>query len=52
MEAPSAGANIMDVIQKGHKISIKGTHDVYSEIEWDGLNVYVKSKNIRPLTIW
>ena len=52
MEAPSAGANIVDVIQKGHKISIKGTHDVYSEIEWDGLSVYVKSKNIRPLTIW
>ena len=52
MAAPSAGANIVDVIQKGHKVSIKGTHDVYAQIEWNGQKVYVKSKSIRPLTIW
>jgi hypothetical protein len=52
MAAPAAGADIVDVIQKGHKVAIKGTHDVWSEIDWDGRQVYVKSKSIRPLTIW
>ena len=52
LEAPAAGADILDVIQKGHKVSIKGTHDVWSKIGWNGEEVYVKSRSIRPLTIW
>lgn len=52
MAAPSAGATVVDVIQKGHKVAIKGTHDVYAKIEWNGQDVYVKSKSIRSLTIW
>jgi hypothetical protein len=52
MSAPAAGADVLDVLQKGHKVEINGSHDVYSEIMWNGEKVYVKTRDLRPLTIW
>ena len=52
MSAPAAGADVLDVLQKGHKVEILGEHDVYSEIIWNGEKVFVKTRDLRPLTIW
>lgn len=52
MAAPSAGSDVLDVIQKGNKLEVNGTYDVWSEVEWNGQTAYVKTRNIKPLTIW
>jgi len=52
MEAPAAGSDVVDVIKKGHKVSIKSKHDVWVAIEWQDRTAYIKEKNVKPLTIW
>ena len=52
MAGPSAGADVLDVINKGNKITIDKKTDVWLKIEWDGRQGYIKENNVRPLTIW
>jgi uncharacterized protein YgiM (DUF1202 family) len=52
MAGPSAGANVIDVISKGNKISINNQKDVWLQIEWKGQTGYVKSNNVRLLSVW
>lgn len=52
MSAPSSGANLVDVIEKGHKVVVEGEEDVWYRIEWDGQEAYIKAKNVKILTIW
>ena len=52
MSGPSAGADVIDVINKGHKIVIENETDVWLQIEWDGQQGYIKNNNVRLLTIW
>ena len=52
MAAPSSGANLIDVITKGHKVIVDGKKDVWYKIEWQGQEGYVKAKNVKLLTIW
>lgn len=52
MEGPSAGADIINVIGKGNKISIHGKKDVWLQINLDGEVGYVKSNNVRLLSVW
>ena len=52
MAGPSAGADVIDVIGKGNKISIEGQKDVWLKIDWEGQTGYVKSNNVKRLSIW
>jgi len=52
MAGPSAGAAVIDVIGKGHKISINGQKDVWLQIDWEGETGYVKRNNVRLLSVW
>lgn len=52
MDGPSAGADVIDVISKGNKISISNQQDVWLQIEWDGQSGYVKNNNVRLLSVW
>ena len=52
MEGPSAGAEVLDVIGKGNKVTIDKQTDVWLKIEWNGQSGYVKNNNVRLLTIW
>lgn len=52
MAGPSAGADVIDVIGKGNKVTINKQTDVWLEIKWDGQHGYIKESNVRPLTIW
>ena len=52
MEAPSAGANLIDITSKGHKVVVSGKKDVWYKIEWQGQDGYVKAKNVKLLTVW
>ena len=52
MAAPSSGADLIDVITKGHKVVVEGKEDVWFKIEWAGEDAYIKAKNVKLLTIW
>ena len=52
MAGPSAGANVIDVIGKGNKISIEGQKDVWLKIEWNGQTGYVRNNNVKRLSVW
>lgn len=52
MAGPSAAADVLDVITKGNKIQINGKKDVWLKIEWNGETGYVKSNNVRRLSVW
>jgi uncharacterized protein YgiM (DUF1202 family) len=52
MTAPSSGADLVDVIEKGHKVVVEGKEDVWYKIEWDGQEAFIKAKNVKLLTIW
>jgi len=52
MAGPSAGADVKDVITKGNKVEISGQSDVWLQIEWQGETGYVKSNNLRRLSVW
>ncbi len=52
MAAPSAGADVIDVITKGNKIEIDNQTDVWYQIEWQGQQGYIKTNNARRLSVW
>ncbi len=42
MSGPSAGASVVEVIGKGHRLKILGKEDVWYRVEWDNKVLYVK----------
>lgn len=52
MAGPSAGADVLDVISKGDKIQIISEQDVWIKIDYRGELGYIKTNNIRRLTVW
>ncbi len=52
MADPSAGADVIEVITKGNKIKINGKQDVWLQIEWQGGVGYIKTINVKRLSIW
>ena len=49
MSQPSAGADLVEVISKGHKVSILDQDGVWVKIKWKDEVAFVREKNIRPL---
>ncbi len=50
MEGPSAGADVVEVIGKGHRLEINGQKDVWIKTSWDNRPVYIKASKLRPVT--
>jgi hypothetical protein len=51
MSGPSAGANVIAVINEGHKLKLLSKKDVWVKVEWLNKPVYVKENRIKPITI-
>lgn len=49
MEAPTAGANLIEISSKGHKIELLKENDIWSEIIWNGQTRYIRSINVIPI---
>jgi hypothetical protein len=49
MSAPSAGSKMIAIIDKGHKVPIIESGEIWTEIEWMDRNLFVRSSNIEPL---
>jgi len=49
MSGPSAGAEVLEIIKKGHRVNVKDAEDVWVQIEWDEQEAYVKADKIRTI---
>ncbi len=46
MKTPSSGADLIEIIDPGHRVNIIDQNDVWLEIEWDGETGFVREGNI------
>jgi uncharacterized protein YgiM (DUF1202 family) len=46
MSGPSAGANVVTLINEGHKLKITGKKDVWLKVEWLDKEAYVKENQV------
>jgi len=49
MDGPSPGANIVAVVTEGHRVSVVGQKDIWSEILWEDRDVFVRSQSLKPI---
>ncbi len=46
MSAPSASSDIIQVINKGHKLYTTRTKDIWHEVYWDNKKAYIRKSNV------
>ncbi|MBL7872158.1 MAG: hypothetical protein JNM78_11140 [Cyclobacteriaceae bacterium] len=51
MSGPSAGANVVSLINEGHKLKIKDKKDVWLKVEWGDKDVFIKEQNVLPVML-
>jgi hypothetical protein len=51
MSGPSAGANVIGVVDEGHKLRMLNRKDVWLEVQWFDQPVYVKENRVTPITL-
>ena len=49
MSGPSAGASVVDVLRKGHRLKVLGREDVWYQVEWKGKVLYVKETGVKQV---
>ena len=50
MTGPSGGADVIGIIEKGHRVEILGTDGVWIKIRWENQEVYVRNSKIKTLS--
>jgi uncharacterized protein with PQ loop repeat len=51
MAGPSSAANVVEIINDGHKVEVIGQKDVWLKIKWAGDVVYVKRNTVVPIRL-
>jgi hypothetical protein len=51
MSGPSAGADIEEIIDAGHRVVIKGNTDAWVEVEWNGKSAYIRRNQLLPVVL-
>ncbi len=49
MSGPSAAAELIEVVDQGHKVDLVGANDIWVEIIWRGKRAFVRESNIQEL---
>lgn len=47
MSGPSAGAEVISIVDKGHRVEIKNDQDVWAEVTWKGQTAYIKKDKLK-----
>ncbi|WP_109832632.1 SH3 domain-containing protein [Reichenbachiella versicolor] len=47
MSAPSSGADLVEVIDKGHRVKVLDQTDVWTKISWQEKEVYIRNEKIK-----
>ncbi|WP_317194895.1 SH3 domain-containing protein [Algoriphagus pacificus] len=46
---PSAGGELLDRVEPGHRVKIKSSKDIWYEVEWKNQTAYIKKDNVTRL---
>jgi tetratricopeptide (TPR) repeat protein len=46
MNAPSAGAKLVRVVRKGHRMNVRSETDIWLQTEWAGKKAYIRKQNV------
>lgn len=46
MDAPSAGAKLVSIIKKGHRLEFEGKQDIWIQVMWNGEPAFVRQQNV------
>jgi uncharacterized protein YgiM (DUF1202 family) len=46
MNAPSAGAQLVYIAQKGHRLDVQGKQDIWVQVLWNGKTAFVRQQNV------
>ena len=49
MSAPSSGAEVVYISEKGHRVEVDGQEDIWTQIEWQGEPAFVRQTNLRQI---
>lgn len=49
MNGPSSGAEVVEIVKDGHRVSIVGKEDVWYKIIWDGGQAYIRQNQLLEL---
>ena len=49
MSAPSAGAHLLGIVEKGHRVKVIRQRDIWLEVEWDQQRAFVREQNVWPV---
>lgn len=50
MEGPSAGAEVVAIVGKGHRLPVKGQKDIWTQTEWNGQTVFIKEDKLKKIS--
>ena len=49
MDAPSSGADVVYISEKGHRVDVNGEEDIWTQIVWNGQPAFVRQQNLREV---
>ncbi|WP_422359230.1 SH3 domain-containing protein [Reichenbachiella sp.] len=50
MTGPSGGADLIEVVKKGHRLNILDEEGVWVKVDWNGREAYIRSKMIKRIS--
>jgi len=50
MSGPSAGAEVLAIVKKGHRVEVGKTKDVWAKVDWKGQQAYIKNDKLKPIS--
>lgn len=51
MDGPSAGADVAEVVDAGHRVEVLGKKDVWIKIRWRDQDAYLKEGTLQPVVL-
>jgi len=51
MSGPSAGADVVEVLDEGHRLTVTGKKDVWLKVKWNDKDAFVKEGFLQPITL-
>jgi len=49
MHGPSAGADVLDIVGKGHRVEVLKSNDIWSKISWGSHIAYIRKNSLKML---
>lgn len=51
MSGPSAGAEVVAIVKKGHRVKVKDKEDVWVQVEWKNQEAYIKADKLKAIQL-